>query len=298
MNIFNDNNIPEYTKKTVINMVSLGRLPQSILLTGDNEQLKIKCAYELAASVLCNEKYKPCGKCQSCKKALDKVHPDITVIEPTEKRKQVSIDDIRQNVTEKLYITPNEADNKVFILTDASQYSVYIQNALLKSIEEPPEDCLFIFLCDRRTDMLSTIVSRSTEIYIGEAPTGKQKRKDNISENIAIDLIKAIISGNEFNLIEASSEIGKDRDLFDKSLEKFCYILRDALTGNSNSDYLGGNPEIAIGLATAIRFDGLLELKSIADETSHRLSINCNVALTITYFTSNIGLLIKKYYGK
>lgn len=298
MTIFKNEQIPEITKKTVNNLISLNRVPQSILLTGDNDSLKMKCAYELAASVICEEKDRPCGKCTACKKSLNRTHPDITVIEPTEKRKLVSIDDIRANVTEKLYITPNESENKVFILTDASEYSVYIQNALLKSIEEPPEDCMFIFLCDRRTDMLPTIVSRSTEINIGDAPEGKPRAKDNQSDTIADNMIKAIASGNEYALMEASAQIGKDRDILDKTIEKFCSIIRDALTGDSNTPTISGHPETAELLSEAIGFEGLLKLKELADETGYRSSVNCNVGLTVSYFTGNTGALIKQYYGK
>lgn len=298
MQIFTNSLIPEQTRTAVNRFNELNRMPQSIMLTGGNDALQLKCAYELSASVLCSEKNAPCGKCSACKKALSKLHPDITLIQPTDGRKLVSIDDIRTGVIEKLYITPNEADNKVFILTGASDYSVYIQNALLKTIEEPPEDCMFIILCNQRSDMLTTIISRATELFLGETPDGKPKAKDVKADEIAKKLMHSFANGNEFAMIEASADIGKEREVFTKTLEKSVLIIRDALADGSGVTAMGGNEEISSLLSVNYSIEGLMKLKSLIDEISYSNSVNCNIGLTASLMTSEAGKLIKEYYRK
>jgi len=298
MQIFKNEVIPEQTRKIVNSFTSLNRIPQSIMLTGTNESVKNKCAYELAAAALCSDNSRPCGKCRNCKKALAKVHPDISVIEPTDGRKKVSLNDIRENVISKLYINPNEADNKVFILTLASDYSEEIQNALLKSIEEPPQDCMFIFLCDQRNDMLTTIISRTTELYIGEQPAGKPKAKDNKSAEIAEKIAAAIASGNEYLLMEATAPLGKERDLVAKTMDKLIFIIRDALTVGSGATMLSGNDNVCSLLADNYSPVALIRIKEMLDDVSDKVDANCNITLTITYFIGQAGRLIKEFYRK
>ena len=97
---------------------------------------------------------KPCGKCRGCKKADDKNHPDIIPISS-----DINIKSLRAVLADMSY-TPNEADNRCYVVDDADKLSVACQNVLLKSIEEPPPYVKFIFICQNRHALLETVRSR------------------------------------------------------------------------------------------------------------------------------------------
>ena len=148
--VFEDRSIPEDTRRTVNAVLARGRLPQSVMLSGGSQSLRESCAKELCMAALCAEPAEgaqiPCGRCHCCRKVLAGTHPDLVRVGPTGGRKTVSVADVRTQVLEGLYKSPTEAANKVYLFPEADFLSPQIQNALLKSIEEPPADAMFLFL--------------------------------------------------------------------------------------------------------------------------------------------------------
>ena len=101
----------------------------------------------------------PCQKCDSCKKALGKNHPDIIMVNH-EKSGTISIDEIREQVIHDVAVKPYCSPHKIYIIPDAEMMTVQAQNALLKTIEEPPEYAVIILLTSNIDALLPTIQSR------------------------------------------------------------------------------------------------------------------------------------------
>ena len=98
--------------------------------------------------------------CDSCKKVIGKNHPDIITV-THEKPGSISIDEVREQVVHDVDIKPYCSPYKIYIIPDAEMMTVQAQNALLKTIEEPPEYGIIILLTSNMSAILPTIQSRS-----------------------------------------------------------------------------------------------------------------------------------------
>jgi DNA polymerase-3 subunit delta' len=90
----------------------------------------------------------------------------ITDVVPSEDRKLIQVDDIR-SLKEDAYSSSFKGAKKVYIIPDADKMTVSAQNAFLKVLEEPPQDCIFILLTEDRHKLLETIRSRCTSLVLG-----------------------------------------------------------------------------------------------------------------------------------
>ena len=133
-----------------------GRLSHAIVLSGDGDLLD--AARFIAASHVCEEESKPCLRCRHCRKVLEGIHPDVTVVRDTEHR-ELTVDAVRA-LRQDVYIRPNEAARKVYIIADSHQLNERDQNVLLKIVEEGPPYAAFIFCADSPAALLETIRSR------------------------------------------------------------------------------------------------------------------------------------------
>lgn len=102
---------------------------------------------------------RPCDECPSCRKVDSRNHPDIFLVSPEKSGSSIGIDKIR-TVIKNVGLKPYEAGTKVYIIDDASSMTQEAQNALLKTLEEPPSDSVLIFISDKSGGLLSTIESR------------------------------------------------------------------------------------------------------------------------------------------
>lgn len=158
----------EQLKKNLRGSVGKGHISHFYLISGPNGSGKRTLARLLAAAALCRGEEKPCLGCVACRKVLSGIHPDfITVDEP--EKKTVSVDLIRRARAD-IYVRPNEAERKVYLLPRAQDISIEGQNALLKVLEEPPSYGVFLMLTDNPHKLLPTIRSRCTELTMGPLP--------------------------------------------------------------------------------------------------------------------------------
>lgn len=169
-----------------------GRVPHAVLLEGKPGSGAREAALSLAQAAVClAESGRPCGKCAGCVKALAGSHPDITVLDGEENPKIFPVDTIR-DIRAGAWIQPNEAPHRVYVLLGAHHMSEAAQNALLKVLEEPPANVLFILTAENASALLPTIRSR-VEIFSfsgQSAPAGSGE---------AAQIARAVLSrkGNE-----------------------------------------------------------------------------------------------------
>ena len=121
----------------------------------------------------------PCCECASCKKADGGNHPDIHIL--THEKVSIGVDDIRVQINQDIQIKPYEGGKKIYIIPDAERMTEQAANALLKTIEEPPEYALILLLTDNIYRMLPTIQSRC--IQIGFKPVSPDKVKRYLMEH-------------------------------------------------------------------------------------------------------------------
>ena len=151
-------NVIQYIENAVKNdMIS-----HAYILNGEKGAGKQMLANIFAMSLQCQnrgDKAEACGVCQSCKQAKNNNQPDIIKV-THEKTNTISIDDIREQVNNDIVIKPYSSKYKIYIIPDADMMSVQAQNALLKTIEEPPEYAIIFLLTENAGVLLPTIRSR------------------------------------------------------------------------------------------------------------------------------------------
>ena len=104
------------------------RLSHAVILTGRGDLTA--AARFLAAAHVCEGEHKPCLTCRHCRKALEGVHPDVISVQDTEHR-ELTVEAVRA-LRKDVYIRPNEAERKVYIIADCRQMNERDQNVLLK----------------------------------------------------------------------------------------------------------------------------------------------------------------------
>lgn len=149
-----------------------GHLGHGYLLHGQPGSGVRTLARYLAQLCLCEGEMPPCGRCRHCVKMQKNIHPDVQVIAPAEGKASISVEQMKA-LRQDLYVAPNEAVRKVYIIEDAHKMTVAAQNALLKSLEEPPEYVTMILCTPAKDLLLPVILSRTA--HIAMAPVSEQQ---------------------------------------------------------------------------------------------------------------------------
>jgi DNA polymerase III subunit delta' len=144
------------------------RLPQALLITGTSGLGKHALANRFAYSLLCanpQNNGECCGVCNSCLLIKADTHPDLSQIKPDEDKKSISINQIRQIVTDT-YLKPQFDTHRVVIISPVDVMTGQAANAFLKCLEEPTERTIFILITDKPNKLPATIISRCQKLSI------------------------------------------------------------------------------------------------------------------------------------
>ncbi|MFC3907479.1 DNA polymerase III subunit [Legionella dresdenensis] len=133
-----------------------GRLAHAILLTGPQYENLPALAGILAASVFCKT---GCGQCQSCTLYAIAQHPDITWLTPEKEGSSIKIDQLRE-LQAAIFTSPQLGPSRVIIIHPADKMNTAAANALLKILEEPPDNTYFILAAEQVNTLPATIISR------------------------------------------------------------------------------------------------------------------------------------------
>ncbi len=166
--------------------LSSGSVHHAWLLHGPEGVGKELAAVCFAQALTCPEKpMEGCGVCSSCKRVKGRNHPDVTWVMPEDEQVQrglagrsdfdhtpsrdIRVEQIRA-LGERLSFRPLEAKHKVALLVNAHAMNAQAQNALLKTLEEPPRDTILVLVTSAIDKLLPTIRSRCTKASFGPLP--------------------------------------------------------------------------------------------------------------------------------
>lgn len=169
------------------------RIPHAIIVEGEKGSGKSVLTRYIIAAFLCGEDKKPCGECKSCRMVFAGTHPDIITVSPEENKKNISINQIR-NMRNEAYIRPQFCNRKAFNIDFADTLNAQSQNTILKVLEEPPGDVLFILQVKSRASLLPTIISRCVTYTLSEPELSVSAKylseTRGISEDEALELLQ------------------------------------------------------------------------------------------------------------
>ena len=269
--------LKQENEKIILGLVRSGRLPHTVIIEGDSKDERDHAALLLAAAAVCTADQKPCLSCNQCKKVLDGQHPDMLIPKPSKKLKSgiISLQELREGFLSQASIKPNEADCRIYLFTDADRLlREDSQNTLLKLIEEPPQNILFLFTAEKAKALLPTVRSRAHIVTLSRTYT-----PDEESEAIARAVTDGIVSLYEYDLLVTLSSIGKKEEV-EIALTVFCEKLRLAL--NYQSGVTISDP-CAEKLARKLDRTRIIALIETTLATVAKLKTNVNLQLLLTW---------------
>jgi DNA polymerase-3 subunit gamma/tau len=147
----------EHVKAPLQAALARGRIGHAYLFSGPRGVGKTTTARLLAMAVNCERDEKPCGACESCLLVRQGAHPDVTELDAASNN---SVEDIR-DLREKVYLSSIRGGRRVWVLDEAHMLSKSASNALLKTLEEPPEGLVFVLATTEPEKLPPTILSRT-----------------------------------------------------------------------------------------------------------------------------------------
>ena len=199
----------EQIKEHFQNAAATGKVSHAYILSGEEGMGKKTLANAFAMTLLCEEGGRePCMQCHACKQVLSGNHPDLIYV-THEKPASMGVDDIREQLINDITIKPYSSAYKIYIIPDANKMTEQAQNALLKTIEEPPEYAVILLITENSKNLLDTIQSRC--ITLNTRPLTKAEIKEYLIKNLQMDedqadIAAAFCQGNVGKAIHFSSD--------------------------------------------------------------------------------------------
>ncbi len=162
----------EAARRRLDTALANGRLPHAVLLHGPVGVGKERFASALAAALFCTgrgDTLQACGACAECALSRAGSHPDLHWLRPLEKKKSISVDQVREASAE-LAMTSLRRGYRVAVIAPAQTMTTSAQNALLKTLEEPAARTLLLLVTPRPSGLLATLRSRCQRIEIARPP--------------------------------------------------------------------------------------------------------------------------------
>ena len=188
------------------NAIELNRIAHAYLLCGPRGTGKTSSARILAKSLNCKEgpTLSPCGKCPACLDVMNSIPVDVIEIDAASNR---SVEDT-QAILEKIQYVPVNGRYKIYVIDEVHMLSNHAFNALLKTLEEPPENVIFILATTEPHKVLDTIISRCQRFDFRRITTDDiVNRLEYISKqeniNIAREALYAIAKNSQGGMRDA-----------------------------------------------------------------------------------------------
>ncbi len=254
-------------------------LSQSYIFEGASGTGRMELAMHLAKSLLCTdnpELDKPCGVCHGCRLIDSGNHPDCIVV-THEAAKTISVRDIREQVVEDTGIRPYYGGRKIYIIPDAELLKKEGQNALLKTIEEPPEYVLIILIVKSRELLLQTIRSRCVTMSFRAEPEFHTDDEAVAEQFIRLEnIFYGKGSADVASLMSFAKELSSDYsdylpEIF-TCIERLCrdslFVKSGILTEKPGAGY--------IDKTSAMSYEGLERVLNAVKQARHDIQSNVN----------------------
>lgn len=314
----------EQIKDHLMNAVKTGKISHAYMINGDRGSGKEYIARVFAMALQCEkhaqnpDQADPCNECHSCKQALSDNQPDIIRV-THEKPNTISVEDIRTQINQDIIIKPYNSPYKIYILNEGEKMTPQAQNALLKTLEEPPAYAVILILTTNLEAMLPTILSRCVVLNMKPAPdaaikeylmtelcvpdykadiciafargnVGKAKALatseefDNIKAD-AVALLKYITEMDVSEIVTAIKRISEYKFNIDDYLDIIAVWYRDALlfkaTNDANHLIFKDELQYIRKVADRSTYEGIETIIQAIEKAKARLRANVNFDLTM-----------------
>jgi DNA polymerase-3 subunit delta' len=301
--------------KIISSDLTADMLNHCYLLSSVDDVLRPELAKYMAKQILCTGSDAPCDKCVNCEKISHSNMVDLKIYPDGDR--SLMVEDITNIVTDA-FVRPIESKYKIFILNDFDECTVQGQNKILKTLEEPPRNVIFILTCSNLNNVLTTILSRAKKItessmdievveeylkglnvsnasLIASISNGNISSAMKLIKNSNVNEIISLVFDILFNLkgssdvLKFSSKIlalKKDIAFF---MEIFISIIRDILCYKNNCDLSFKNYTNNYEILSKIYTSDMIEkiMKNIC-LIANKMEFNCNLTGVIDKFLLDV----------
>jgi len=299
--------------------IRTGKISHAYIINGEQGSGKKLLADMFAMTLQCEAgDTEPCGVCRSCRQAVSRNHPDIIRV-VHEKPNTIGVEDIRGQINGDVQIKPYSSRYKIYIVGEADKMTIQAQNALLKTIEEPPAYAVLILLTNNADMMLPTILSRCVRLNLkavrdkdireylmkemqipdyqadlsvtfAQGNVGKAVKlatSDNFKEmrTEMLDLMRYMDQMELYELMDAVKKINNYKNDIDEFLDLVTVWYRDILLFKATMEVapLIFKDEISTirKKASKCSYEGLEEIITAIDKARVRLKANVNFDLVL-----------------
>ncbi len=211
----------ENLKEHLINAIQADKISHAYVIQGELGAGKEFIAKIFAKTIQCERgETEPCEECRSCKQIENNNHPDVIWV-THEKPNSIGVEDIRGQINNDMGIKPYYGPKKIYIIKDAQKMTVQAQNALLKTLEEPPAYGVILLLTTNAEALLPTILSRCVILHM--RPAEDKKIVDYLMKQLQVPDYKASVCA-----AFARGNVGKAKALAEN--EDFEHIKEEAVS--------------------------------------------------------------------
>lgn len=298
--------------------IEMDKVSHAYIIQGDYDSGKKLMASVFAKALQCEQKgTEPCNHCTSCLQADTGNQPDIIYVSH-EKPNSIGIHDVREQINGSIGIKPYSSDYKIYIVDEAEKMTAEAQNALLKTIEEPPAYAVIFLLTTNLGKLLPTILSRCVVLNIqpvkdelikrhllslgveerqaefctafsmgnvGKAIRVATSEEFNEIKNDCVHMLKYAKDMQVYELIQAVKELTKYKlqiyDYLDFMLMWYRDVLLLKATGNANSLIYQEEYSSIRDRGNQSSYEGIQKIIEEIEKAKVRLRANVNFELTI-----------------
>lgn len=283
--------------------LSRGMLSHAYMLECADRFVIEKFGMLLAQEIYCEGQDSPCGVCNNCQKVL---HSNMVDLKIYPKEKSIVVDDVVEIVSDCIQ-RPMDANFKVYILNNFDEATIQSQNKILKTLEEPPQNVIFILTCTNSSAVLPTIISRVKTIneplldldtVVGYLNDCKVKDASNVAKvsgsniysalkiagsgdagrivNLALDTLMGLRSSAD--ILKFSSQIVALKKDFAYFVDTLISILRDvSIVNQSNLVNYNDKLKELQQLSRVYTHNAIVEISSMLCQIYDKLEFNCNL---------------------
>lgn len=211
----------ERLKEHMINAIQADKISHAYMIQGELGAGKEFIAKVFAKTIQCERGgTEPCEECRSCKQMDSGNHPDVIWV-THEKPNSIGVEDIRGQINNDIGIKPYYGPKKIYIVKDAEKMTMQAQNALLKTLEEPPAYAVILLLTTNAEALLPTILSRCVILHMRAAED--KKIEEYLMQELHVPDYKAAVCA-----AFARGNVGKAKSLAEN--EDFEHIKEEAVS--------------------------------------------------------------------